>query len=63
MIVGLAGGMMFALLFGTDSRLSAASGLSIGSVVGSFVHPEVKPWTRFAFLALLVGVLSFAWID
>ena len=63
MIVGLAGGCMFALLFGTDSRLSAASGYSIGSVVGSFVQPEVKTWTRFAFLALLVGVLSFVWID
>jgi hypothetical protein len=63
MIVGLVGGFVFALLFGTDSRLSAASGFSIGSVAGSFFHPEVRTWTRFAFLALLVGVLSFVWLD
>jgi hypothetical protein len=63
MIVGLVGGIVFALLFGTDSRLSAASGYSIGSVVGSFVHPKVKTWTRITFLVLLVGVLSFVWLD
>jgi hypothetical protein len=62
MIIGLIGGMLFAAVFGTDSGLTAVSGYSIGSVVGSFVHPELKTWIKFVFLALLAAILAFAWL-
>lgn len=63
MILGLVCGLVFAIVLGTDSRLSAASGFSIGAVVGACVHPEIRPWARFAALAVLAGLLIFAWLD
>ena len=63
MLLGLAGGLLVAVASGADSRLSAASGMSVGAVAGSFVHPEVKSWIRFSSLVLLAGLLVFGWMD
>ena len=61
MIIGLGLGLVAAVLFGTDSGLSAASGYASGAVVGSFFRPEFPIWARMASVVALVAVLTFAW--
>ena len=62
MIIGLIGGMVFAVVSGANSGLSATSGFAIGAVAGGFVQPGLKTWAKFVFLAVLVGLLAWAWL-
>ena len=63
MIIGLIGGMVFAVVSGADSGQSSTSGFAIGAVAGGFVHPELKTWVKILFLAVLLGLLAWVWLD
>jgi len=63
MIVGLGAGFVVAILFGTHSGITVASGNSIGAVVGSYFHPGTRLWIKVAAPLLLIAVLAYAWWD
>jgi hypothetical protein len=63
MIIGLGAGFVVAILFGTDSGITTASGYAIGAVVGSYFHPANRLWIKVAAPLLLIAVLAYAWLD
>ena len=61
MIAGLVAGFVVAVLFGTGSGITAASGYAIGAVAGPFFQSGFPVWARLVSVLLLVAILAFAW--
>lgn len=62
MIVGFLFGAAASVLFHTDSRVTAASGLCVGGVIGFMFDPRYGLWAKASVVAALVLVQGFTWL-
>jgi hypothetical protein len=62
MIVGFLLGAAAAVMFHTDSRLTAVSGLCVGGVLGFMFDPRYGLWVKASLVAALVLVQGFTWL-
>jgi len=60
-IGGIVAGLVFALLFGTDSRMTATSGMVLGMAAGFLIQTRYSLWIRVGVSLFTILSVTYVW--
>ena len=60
-ISGFAAGLVIAMVLGTDSRMTAFSGMVLGAAAGFSLQVHYSSWIRMGFAAISILSVSYVW--
>lgn len=60
-IGGFGTGLAIALLLGTDSRITAVSGMVLGTAAGSLIQTQYSLWTRVGVSLIAILSVTYVW--